>query len=254
MDHLYVDGTAVADFELTDRGGVPWADLVVLPGDIDTAVRAATDQWAGWYVSSSDNAFIDRLLSDGAAIIRDAFVMTRPLTNADASDESTTSTQTLWTATSFGIDGEPPLPWARILPSWRRAYPQDHPDHESGDDGRLITECFEPLTKKGALGDLLTPESTLALDRFGSVIGGIIINNRPGEPPFAGPWVSDIWRDPASEAKGVGSQLLRRAIQLLAGRGFPALSLTVSQGNPARHVYEREGFVDVLRARTVRLR
>ena len=58
-----------------------------------------------------------------------------------------------------------------------------------------------------------------------------------------GPWVSDIFRDPPNQHRGLGQHLLRRAIHALSLAGESTLTLVVSAGNPARSMYERLGFV-----------
>jgi GNAT superfamily N-acetyltransferase len=44
---------------------------------------------------------------------------------------------------------------------------------------------------------------------------------------------------------GVGASLLEALASSAASSGVPALSLSVSAGNPARRLYERAGFVEV---------
>jgi ribosomal protein S18 acetylase RimI-like enzyme len=46
---------------------------------------------------------------------------------------------------------------------------------------------------------------------------------------------------PEYRGQGAGSALLDRLLSL-ARRRFPGVSLSVSPGNPARHLYERAGF------------
>jgi len=49
---------------------------------------------------------------------------------------------------------------------------------------------------------------------------------------------------PGNRGRGVGTMLLRTLLSAVEGR-FPAVSLSVSESNPARRLYEREGFVPV---------
>lgn len=48
---------------------------------------------------------------------------------------------------------------------------------------------------------------------------------------------------PGYRGKGIGTRLLQE-LMLVASRKFPAVSLSVSIENPARRLYEREGFVE----------
>lgn len=54
----------------------------------------------------------------------------------------------------------------------------------------------------------------------------------------------------AARRQGIARALLRDLVELAARRGFPALSLSVAPENPARHLYESEGFVKVGEAGT----
>lgn len=55
---------------------------------------------------------------------------------------------------------------------------------------------------------------------------------------------------PEHRARGVGGELLDRAIEQAAAAGFAALGLTVEVDNPARGMYERRGFEVVRDDRT----
>jgi GNAT superfamily N-acetyltransferase len=74
------------------------------------------------------------------------------------------------------------------------------------------------------------------------VVAAVIVTDRAGVPPLGGPWVCDLFRHPASEWAGLGRLLLQRALGLAAELGLPALSLAVTDGNPARRLYQTLGF------------
>jgi ribosomal protein S18 acetylase RimI-like enzyme len=50
---------------------------------------------------------------------------------------------------------------------------------------------------------------------------------------------------PDARGRGIGRALLRAAIAVAISAGFPGLSLSVDPENPARRLYESEGFVKV---------
>ena len=77
----------------------------------------------------------------------------------------------------------------------------------------------------------------------GRVVGAAILNQFPGEPPAAGPWLSELFREPG--VPGIGRELLRGALAAAAADGLPALGLVVTGGNPAVGLYEDEGFATV---------
>ena len=77
------------------------------------------------------------------------------------------------------------------------------------------------------------------------------------EPPLNGDecgygWVDDETPEltiavlPESRGKGVGAQLLVQLMELARAR-YLAVSLSVSAENPARRLYERLGFLTVIR-------
>jgi GNAT superfamily N-acetyltransferase len=69
------------------------------------------------------------------------------------------------------------------------------------------------------------------------VAGAILIGTLPGDPPLNGPWIIELFRHPAH--RGVGRALLERALAIAP---VPALGLMVTEGNPARRLYEALGF------------
>ena len=86
----------------------------------------------------------------------------------------------------------------------------------------------------------LLPGSGLAIAPDGTVAGAILLGVLPGDPPLNGPWVIELFRHPRH--RGVGRPLLDRALALVP---VDVLGLIVSQGNPARYVYEDAGFTVV---------
>jgi hypothetical protein len=76
------------------------------------------------------------------------------------------------------------------------------------------------------------------------VVGAILVNGTPGDPPFHGPWVSDIFRRP--DVPGVGGALLKRALAVATRDRLPAVGLAVTHTNPAMALYAALGFDDLL--------
>ena len=70
-------------------------------------------------------------------------------------------------------------------------------------------------------------------------------------PPLHGPWLLELFRVPGR--RGVGALLLERALHELAAAGHASLGLSVTEGNPARGLYERLGFATVWSAVAVDL-
>jgi hypothetical protein len=116
----------------------------------------------------------------------------------------------------------------------RSAYRRDHPDWEIAKDHTAIGKLL-----RGELVGPLLSASRMAVDG-GRVVGAAIVNDFPGTPPVAGPWLSELFRDPA--VPGIGRLLLRGTLAVAAADGLPAIGLVVTAGNPAGELYLAEGF------------
>jgi RimJ/RimL family protein N-acetyltransferase len=138
-------------------------------------------------------------------------------------------------------------PAADLVPSRRAAYPPGHPDYAD------VPEDMEAELVSFLDGSQFGPPlrgSALAVTGDGTVAGGIILGTvAGGEPPAYGPWVIDVWRDPAY--RGAGRALLARALALAP---VQTLGLIVSEGNDgARRLYEALGFTLVSSAIVVQI-
>jgi GNAT superfamily N-acetyltransferase len=127
-----------------------------------------------------------------------------------------------------------------LAPAFAAAFGPDHPDGDRDPHASL-----HHLTG----GELLDASGVSVRD--GGVVAAILIGRFEGEPPFGGPWVMELFRDPAHP--GTGRALLERALHRTAAAGLPALGLAVTDGNPAARLYEALGFRRVLSARSVDL-
>lgn len=201
---------------------------------------------AGWLLSTDNPSLAARLIRVGAKPRRHAFVMQRDLREPLDEPEADARLRLMPMPDADDRGG-----WEAVLPSWRDAYPPDHPDHFPGDDDTAVA-FLRRLVDGSELGRF-HPASTLLADSGGRPVAGVMINVRLQDPPLGGPWIADIWRDPSLRGAGVGSLLIGRACRVLAEDGFATLGLTVTQGNPARRSYERAGFRVVAESQTVLL-
>jgi ribosomal protein S18 acetylase RimI-like enzyme len=220
---------------------------VVVPGRTAAdAAAAAIAQLPGWLLSTEDFSLGTRLIKDGAKPRRHAVVMQCDLRSMKDEPQADT-----------GLAFQPlPAPddraaWLAILPSWRAAFPPDHPDHFAGDDETAVAFLMR-LFDGSELGPLHR-SSTLLVDGEGRPVAGIMVNVRPAEPPWGGPWIADIWRDPCLRGTGVGPLLIGHAQRQLEQDGHVCLGLAVTAGNAARRTYEGHGFRTVIESRTVLL-
>ncbi|GII89196.1 hypothetical protein Ssi03_71860 [Sphaerisporangium siamense] len=224
----YVEGT---------RAGRPWADLAreLAPGAVEVILR----DMPGWVISC-DEDLARRLLAAGARPRRHAHVHSRDLRADPAPAE--------WAETGYGVVSCDAVPAAEVFPAWRAAYPAGHPDHNPRTDAEALEGELAPLLAGESYGPLLPCGGLLLRDD--RVVAGVLVGGH-GDPPLAGPWIYDVFRDPNPRYAGLGAVMLRRALALATLHGLPALGLAVTEGNPARRLYERLGFRHVLTSVTV---
>ncbi|MEV7774651.1 GNAT family N-acetyltransferase [Kitasatospora sp. NPDC086791] len=225
------DGTPVLRYQLGEREGRPWADLLeVLDASADAAgfIRA---ELPGWVVSGSPELG-RRLLADGATVLRHAHTFRRDLRAGPPPAD--------WAGAPLR-EGLRPVPCDRapeeLFEAWRAAFGPGHVDHFPGDDAQALADRLGLLLAGRAIGPVL-PSSVLAVDAEDRVVAGVVLTDRGGLP-----WIADVFRHPQRGYRGLGADLLRRTVADAAARGLADVHLVVSEGNPARRLYESLGFL-----------
>jgi GNAT superfamily N-acetyltransferase len=214
------DGTPIATFDDIERDGRRVADLLELEVPVERAVRPILAQLKGYRVAGPVE--LGRaLIEAGGTPARHAHIYTHDLAGRPVPHPPPGITLT-------PVD----RPATEIVPAYLAAHPPDHPDYEV-----IAAEDSDAWFDSLLAGSLLD-SSGLAIAND-TVVGGILIADFAG-PPFAGPWVMELFRDPGH--RGAGRALLERALQ----RSHAPLGLAVSEGNPAARLYERLGFRRVL--------
>jgi hypothetical protein len=234
---LMADGATIGRFDAGDRDGVPMADLFDRDPRVSAqeAARAVLAELPGWRIAA-DEALGRELLAAGGTFRRHGHLYSFDLRrNRPAS----------WDAPPGIRLTDINRPVRDLIPSRMAAYPPDHPDHVFMPEDQA--DELERYVQGGEFGPLLRG-SGLAVTND-SVVGGIILGTVPGDPPRNGPWVIDVWRDPA--LPGVGRALLQRALALVP---VERLGLLVTEGNDAaRRRYESLGFELVVSSIVVQL-
>ena len=143
--------------------------------------------------------------------------------------------------------------WAAILPSWRAAFPPDHPDHFDGDDPTGDRASSMRLVDGSELGPLHR-STTLLLDDGGHA-GRRDHGQRPQPGPAAGRPVDrrHLARSAPARHRRRARCCISHAKRLLAEDGYVCLGLAVTAGNPARATYQAQGFRTVTESQTVLL-
>ncbi|MFJ9576594.1 GNAT family N-acetyltransferase [Streptomyces sp. NPDC101191] len=222
------DGRPVLTYVPGTRDGHPWADLAEVVGP--DPVPAVLAGMSGWAVSGSVELG-EELIRRGARTLRHAHGMRRDLVADPPPAE--------WAAPVLpdGLRAVPcTRPAADLFPAWRAAFATGHPDHDEGSDEDVLSALLAPLLAGDRLGPVL-PCSALAVDAADSVVAGVVVTDRDGLP-----WIASVFRRPGAAGAGLGSVLLRRMLADAAARGLREIELVVSEGNPARFLYEKLGF------------
>ncbi|MEU6407197.1 GNAT family N-acetyltransferase [Microbispora sp. NPDC046933] len=231
------DGVPVMSYLEGVRDGSPWAYAIeeIGPGAAD----AVASRMPGWVVSAPVE--LGRaLLNRGARLLRHMNVMLCDLPIA----------RPVAGAAPDGFRMVPcDRPPAEIFPAWFAAYPPGHPDYRPRDGEKALEEELVPLLTGEEIGPLL-PCSVLAVrdgsPGRGEVVGGVFVNDSN-----RGPWVADVFRHPDRSPRGLGALMLSAALVRASEGGLTGIGLVVTEGNPARRVYERLGFRVVDEAMTV---
>lgn len=233
---LAVHGRPVLRYRFS-RQEAPVADDAVPLAPLEVVVPAVFDQLSGWWLTSPDDLLTGALRAAGATVVRHAHVYTFPLAGPEGPP----------------VPARPPLPPgltigpidrtpAELVPLVMAAYPPDHVDHQ-GDDPAVEEAELDLLLRGELVGPFLAGASVLITSAAGGeVVAAVIVNQATGEAPLGGPWVSQVLRRPGDGWAGLGALALRHVLAVLADAGEASLGLAVTEGNPARRVYERLGF------------
>jgi GNAT superfamily N-acetyltransferase len=227
------DGRLVATYETWAREGLPRAeDVWGAPGAGPAVIAAAAMRALPGHVVAGPPGLGEALIAAGAAPRRRALLMTRDLRAAVPPAPAGIPGFALVPATA---DMAQALGEAAVA-----AYPAGHPDHDPERSEEDEREALRRVMAGEAVGPLL-PASVAARREDGALAGAALVCRMPGEPPHGGPWVADLFRDPAAP-RGLGAALLAEAMRRCAAQGHEVLGLVVTLGNPAVALYERLGF------------
>lgn len=219
----------------TDRDGLPWADGAVRPDGVNVAecADAVLRELGGWALSTSDDELATVLQGRHARVLRSALSMSLPLTE-DPELRGVPDRISLGALTGEALAEQADEIGAVAF----RAYAGE--DHGWADEAAAASAM-----RRAAQGEVLGPllDSSVLATRGDAIVGACLVTDREGEPPFGGPWVLDIFRDPSDPAQGVGGAMLAHAARSIRSVGLAALSLVVTDGNePAIRLYRSLGF------------
>ncbi|MFB8275297.1 GNAT family N-acetyltransferase [Nocardia colli] len=230
-------GEPLAYYEEDSRGHLRWAEDLCLaegasPADAAARILVAL---AGWGATAEAPLGV-QLVERGATVRREFDTYTyglQPLSHPLARMQFP---QNLSLRPADAVDPE------QLRATYAAAYPPAHPDH---DMSRF--EDLQALLAGTLMGPLLPVSAVLIDTDRGTGIAAVLAHDCPGDPPAEGPWISEVFRDPAPAYRGIGALLLRHVLWSSAEAGLPALGLTATTENHAARVYENIGFVRTAR-------
>jgi GNAT superfamily N-acetyltransferase len=123
------------------------------------------------------------------------------------------------------------------------ATPPDHADHEIWLGVDRTRYWKQLLAGEGSCGAVMPEPSRVLRSPDGAIVGVVVVAAmRVSEWWPGGPWIPEIFVVPDFQGRGLGGLLLAHAMGACVDAGHQRLGLTVTQGNPAQHLYERFGF------------
>jgi GNAT superfamily N-acetyltransferase len=218
-------GAPVGRYDHDERGGVVYADLFARePGvSAEHAAVAVLADLRGMRFAG-DEELGRELIAAGGKALRHGQLMTHDLAERPS-----------WSHPPGYRLTDVDRPATDLVDAYVAAFAPGHVDHrDEPRESALAT--LEGHVSGTEFGPLLRG-SGLAVASDDTVVGAIVLGTLPGEPPLNGPWLIEVFRHPAH--RGVGRALCERALALVDA---PALGLIVSEGNPARGLYETLGF------------
>lgn len=203
----------------------------------DAAAQARVDL-AGLRLATTDSALADALVSSGAPLHRVAVDMVHDLADLPG----TAPLPAGWTLAPGGWDDD-------LAAAFQEAYASDHADGPwTDEDTAEVSAMYEP-------GAALVPLGTATarvVDPSGRSAGQLLC---AGPVPWVeeGAWVLTLGLAHRAQGRGLGRCLLEHALRGTREAGLPCLGLSVTEGNPARRLYDAAGFREVSRVFSLRL-
>lgn len=208
----------------------------------DHAARQAARELAGRRVTTGDDETARALVGAGAMLVRAATDMERDLGRPNDPPALPAG----WSFAPHGWDDD-------LSATLAAAYGPEHPDHV-GDDRESRLRWFLDGPESPLNGAGLIPGASARLVHPSGRTAGQVVTAGP-VPWSKGScgWILDIAVNPAAQGRGFGTALLAYAISGARSAGLATAGLSVTDGNPARRLYDRFGFRPISRSVTLRL-
>ncbi|GAA1848727.1 GNAT family N-acetyltransferase [Asanoa iriomotensis] len=203
----------------------------------DRVARQMLRDLPGRQVETPDDALAKALVAAGATLTRSATELQHDL--EDLPDP--VALPAGWSLSAAGWDGD-------LAAALDAAYGPDHPDGGWTDnDTTSVRDMFE---RSDPVPPLL-PASARLVGPDGRSAGHVLCAGPVPWTEYPCAWILNIGVGPHAQGNGFGRALLLHALHGTRDAGQPVLALSVVDGNPARHLYDRTGFTVVTRVLTL---
>ena len=218
----------VAEVGRDDAIGVRWLFVRRLLAPPEEAAPVILANARGHRVVTDDDALVALLTRAGGTVQRRGHDYAYDV--ADAPDGWATTPAPPGYALTREIDPR------ALVEAHAASTPPGHPDHDPDLDHQADLRSMVDGTLLGPL----VREASWQVDADGRAAGAVLVTDKPGERRRG--WVVDVFLHPDHQGRGLGRVLLQRAVAGTREAGLPELGLVVSDGNPARALYESLGF------------
>jgi mycothiol synthase len=188
-------------------------------------------------VRTQDPMEAERLLRGGHRLRRLAHDMSADLPEPEAPAGAAS------TPAGFHLVGMDARTPSQIALAAASATPPDHVDHAVWSAVNREEYWARLLDGDGPCGPVEPGASRLLVGPAAAIAGAIAVTAMaPSAWWRGGAWIPEIFVLPDFQNRGLGRLLLGHAMGAARTSGHPRMGLTVSEGNPARRLYERQGF------------
>ncbi len=235
VDLVTVDGVVVGVASIDhDARPLPRAVLTRHPGcDAQLLADLIARTFTGHRLVMQDPELAAALLAAGAELVRASRLMVR--------DTSPITHRPVPPGFALRPIQDRPDEYAAF---YVKAYPPEHLDHDPTEvDPILAAATIARYLAGTEIGPLIRTASAEARTSADVCVAAVFISEMAADDEFeGGPWITEVFVDPAWQGHGIGAALIAHAVAQLAAEQRATLGLAVTEGNPARRLYEALGF------------
>jgi mycothiol synthase len=233
-----LDGRPLARMRVREEDRVAGRTRLLPGADVEDVAAQARVELAGFRLATTDSALADALAATGVPVQRVAVDMVHDLADVPPSAPLPRG----WTLAPGGWDAD-------LATAVVEAYGSGHVDGPWTDENSAE---MAGIYGAGAALPPLSAATARVLDPDRRSAGHILC---AGPVPWTeeGAWILTVGLARRAQGQGLGRALISHAVRGAREAGQPRLGLSVTEGNPARRLYDAAGFTVVHRVHSFRL-